>query len=101
MPALCSRLSGTYYAQNYASIIGGFLVVILFEYIYQLILWHVRMSPLKECELFTKNCVQYLVVKPVLETAIQIPALHFRFQLYTSASTTLQILASKHYYLNW
>jgi len=27
MPALCSMLSGTYYAQNDASIIGGSLVV--------------------------------------------------------------------------
>jgi len=26
MPALCSMLSGTYYAQNYAGIIGGSLI---------------------------------------------------------------------------
>jgi len=26
MPALCSMLSGIYYAQNYASIIGGSLI---------------------------------------------------------------------------
>jgi len=29
MPALCSMLSGTYYAQNYAGIIGGSLVPML------------------------------------------------------------------------
>jgi len=32
MPVLCSMFSGTYYAQNYASIIGGSLVTILYIY---------------------------------------------------------------------
>ena len=36
MLALCSMLSGTYYAHNYASIIGGSLYIPQFALVYQL-----------------------------------------------------------------